>query len=143
MILAFVAAWILSAPVAFAQTQKTLTNSDILAMTKAGFEPGLVVKDIQASGTNFDVSPQALIDLKNAGVPQSVLEAMLAAQGNQPSPSAEAVHGPSLPMDGSVSDPSKPACKANSGCLLRDGTEVPLKFAADLNSKTAHEGDPV
>ena len=39
--------------------------------------------------------------------------------------------------------PTRPVCNANSGCLLRDGTEVTLKFAADISSKTAHEGDPV
>ena len=26
---------------------------------------------------------------------------------------------------------------------MRDSTEVPLKFATDVNSKSAHEGDPV
>jgi len=34
-------------------------------------------------------------------------------------------------------------CNPNSGCLLRDGTDVPLKFAAEISSKSAHEGDPV
>ena len=28
------------------------------------------------------------------------------------------------------------------GCMLRETTQVPLKFAADVNSKTAHVGDP-
>ena len=49
-------------------------------MTTQGFEPTLIVKDIQSSSTEFDTSPQALINLKNAGVDHSVLEAMLAAQ---------------------------------------------------------------
>jgi len=64
----------------FAQTQKPLTNAEIVAMTKQGFEATLIIKDIESSSTSFDISPQALIELKNAGVSQSVMEAMLAAQ---------------------------------------------------------------
>lgn len=32
---------------------------------------------------------------------------------------------------------------ANGRCTLRDGDDVPLKFAQDLSSKTAAEGDEV
>jgi hypothetical protein len=64
------------------QTQKPLTNADIVNMTKQGFDPSLIVKDIRSSSTDFDTSPQALIDLKNAGVDKSVMEAMLSAQAD-------------------------------------------------------------
>jgi len=120
---------------ALAQTQKPITNADIVNMTKQGFDATLIVKDIQSSLTDFDTSPQALIDLKNAGVVKSVMEAMLAAQAQKPSGSAEAMHTV-------VSDSSSPVCGAN-GCLLREGTPVSLKFASDLSSKTAHDGDTV
>jgi len=129
----------------FAQTQKPLTNAEIVAMTKQGFEATLIIKDIESSSTSFDVSPQALIELKNAGVSQSVMEAMLAAQAKKPSASAEAAHG-ALASEGTPADPSDPSkhgCNANSGCLLRDGEQVTLKFAAELSSKTAQVGDPV
>ncbi len=43
------------------QTQKALTNADIINMTKQGFDANLLVKDIESSATDFDVSPQALI----------------------------------------------------------------------------------
>ena len=146
--LAFFAILILSAPCVFAQTQKTLTNADIVTMTKEGFDSNLIVKDIQSSETEFDVSPQALIDLKNSGVTQSVMEAMLVAQASRASAGVEATQAipPQAappPVVNVAIDPSKPVCKVGLGCLLRDGTEVSLKFAADLNSKTAHEGDPV
>ena len=128
---------------AYAQTQRALSNADIVTMTKNGFAPALIVKAIQSGATDFDISAQALIDLKNQGVDQSVMEAMLSAQGNKPSAAIEAAHGAATPTDGGVVDPSKPACTANGGCLVRDSTPVALKFAADLSSKTAHEGDPV
>ena len=124
-------------PASFAQTQKPLTNADIINMTGQGFDAALIVKDIQSSSTDFDTSPQALITLKNAGVDKSVLEAMLAAGSAKPTGAVEAVRG------GAPSDSSQPTCSANNGCLLKEGVQVSLKFAADLNSKTAHEGDPV
>ena len=119
-----------------AQTQKPLTNADIVNMTKQGFDSTLIIKDIQSSRTDFDTSPQALIDLKAAGVPQSVMEAMVSAQGTKPSAVVEPVRG------AAAGDPNAPLCGAN-GCLLREGTQVPLEFASPLSSKTAHVGDPV
>lgn len=125
------------------QTRKPLTNDDILNMTKQGFDPSLIIKAIQSNDTHFDVSTQALVDLKSAGVSQSVMEAMLSAQSSQPTAATPAVHGAmNMSADGAPADPSKPICSTN-GCLLREGTEVSLKFKDDLNSKTAQDGDPV
>jgi hypothetical protein len=128
--------------VAVGQTQKALTNADILTMTKNGFAPNLIITAIKSSRTDFDVSAQALVDLKSAGVDQSVLEAMLSAQATKPSAAVEAAHGSAVPTESGPSDPSKPAC-TSTACLLRDSTTVPLKFLSTINSKTAHEGDPV
>jgi hypothetical protein len=134
-LLPLLAVGLLALPALAGQTQKPLTNADIVNMTKQGFEAALIVKDIQSSATNFDTSPQALIDLKNAGVDQSVIAAMLSAQAAKPSGSVGAVQ--------SVAPVNGPVCTATQGCLVKEGTEVPLKFAADLNSKTANVGDPV
>jgi len=141
--MALTAVWLLAAVATLAQTQKALTNADVVTMTKNGFAPALIVKAIESSATDFDVSAQALIDLKTAQVDQSVMEAMLAAHGAKPSAAAEPAHGAMTPGEGGATDPSKPACTPSGGCLLRDSTQVALKFAADLTSKTAHEGDPV
>jgi hypothetical protein len=127
---------------ASAQTRKALTNDDVVNMTKQGFDSSLIVKTIQTSQPNFDVSPQALIDLKNAGVSQSVMEAMLSAESAQPAAAGGESHGVTAMEANAGADPTRPQCAAN-GCLLRDATEVPLKFAADLNSKTASDGDSV
>jgi hypothetical protein len=130
-------------PAALAQTQKALTNADIVNLTKQGLDAGLIVKEVQSSGTDFDTTPQSLIDLKNAGVDNSVIDAMLSAQAQKPSVSVEAVRGGTNAAGGPVSDPGRPACTTNDGCLLREGSEVPLKFANSISSKTANEGDPV
>jgi hypothetical protein len=71
------------------------------------------------------------------------MEAMLSAQAKKPSGTVEAVRRTTATADGAASDPTKPTCSTNAGCLLREGTSVSLKFVSDLSSKTANEGDPV
>jgi len=131
-------------PGAFAQTRKPLTNADIVNMTKQRFDPPLIIKAIETSQVDFDVSASALVDLKNAGVPESVMSAMLSAQAAQPSAAVDAAHG-AMPAaaDEATPESSKHGCNAQNGCLLRESTQVSLKFANDLTSKTANIGDPV
>ncbi len=126
--------------VSTSQTEKALTNSDILRMSKGGFDSSLIVKAIESSATDFDVSPDALLALKTEGVPQSVLETMLSAHANKPTAAVEAAHGAAAPAAKNAADAG---CDTKNGCLLRDGTDVPLALAADISSKTAKEGDSV
>lgn len=121
------------------QTRKPLTNNDIVNMTKEGFDADVIAKAIQLSSTDFDVSAQALVDLKNAGVNSSVLSAMLAAQAAKPLAIAEAAHG-AISASGGL---PKSGCNSRVGCLLRESTEIGLMFAADLSSKTSNFGDSV
>lgn len=130
--------------VVFAQTRKPLTNEDIISMTKQGFDASLIEKAIQTGESNFDLSAQALVDLKNAGVSQDVMAAMLSAHGNEASgPVVVAVPAAVVIPNAATMDVSKRVCTPASGCLLREGDQVPLKFANDLNSKTAADGDTV
>jgi hypothetical protein len=64
-----------------AQSQKKppLTNQDIVRMVKDKFADSTIVKAIEANHTAFDVSAAALIALKDSGVSQTVIEAMLSA----------------------------------------------------------------
>jgi hypothetical protein len=140
----FLALGILFVPSLLAQTRKPLTNADIVNMTKQGFEPALIVKAVETSETEFDASAEGLVALKDAGVNQSVMEAMLSAQASKPSGSQDAVQGRmSGAVDDSKTGSSNGTCSASNGCLVREGTEVSLAFANDLNSKTAADGDPV
>jgi hypothetical protein len=138
----FVTVFLVSA--AAAQTRKPLTNADVVTMTKQGFDPSLIVKAIQTGRTDFDVSAQALVELKDAGVDQSVMEAMLSAQAEKPSGATDAVQGTAAQADETTTmDTAKRACSSSRGCLVREGDQVPLKFANSLTSKTANQGDPV
>jgi hypothetical protein len=140
-VLLFCALSICAVTLSFAETQKPLSNADVISMTKQSIDPALIVKDIQSSPTDFDTSPQALIDLKNAGVAKDVMDAMLTAQAAKPSAAVDAVRAVP-PAPGITNDPNAPSCTASS-CLLREGTQVTLKFETELSSKTAHIGDTV
>lgn len=84
---------------AHAQSKKALTNQDVVQMVKAGFDNQTIIKAIQANPTSFDVSPAALLALKNAGVNQTIIQAMLSrttAEENETSAaSRSAANGPS------------------------------------------------
>jgi hypothetical protein len=63
-----------------AQQPKTpLTNDNIVSMTKAGIDEATIVKMIEEGGTELDASPDALIALKNAGVTNRVIDAVVSA----------------------------------------------------------------
>ena len=68
-----------------AQSQKKppLTNQDVVRMVKDKFADSTIVKAIEANHTAFDVSATALIGLKNSGVSQTVIEAMLSAESSK------------------------------------------------------------
>lgn len=65
------------------ETQKHLTNTNIIQMVKGGFAESVILNAIQTNETQFDVSINALFELKNAGVSQKVIEAMQSAVGNK------------------------------------------------------------
>jgi hypothetical protein len=60
---------------AFAQTE-TLTNNEIILMTKAGLSKDLIVRKISDSSGNYETTTQALIELKKFGVADEVIALM-------------------------------------------------------------------
>jgi hypothetical protein len=123
---------------AWGQEHKPLTNKDVVGMVKEGLNSSVIVKAIQANESDFDVSPPALTQLKADGVGQDVMEAMLDAQSHKKGVALATASGGAAPN--AAPGPSD----ANAGKhLLKEGMDVPLKFASDLSSKTANEGDPV
>ena len=68
------------AGVAAQQKNPALTNDDILTMVKGGLQETTVLNAIAANETDFDVSAKALLDLKQAGISDKIIDAMLAAE---------------------------------------------------------------
>lgn len=61
-----------------AAADKPLTNEDIVALVKAGFDDDTIITKINASGrSKIDTSAQALIALKSAGVSKRIIDATL------------------------------------------------------------------
>lgn len=72
---------LLLAASAAAQT-KSLNNEDVIKMVKSNFSEEMIVKVIEANGGAFDTSVAALLKLKQAGVGEKALSAMMAV-GNR------------------------------------------------------------
>ncbi len=65
-----------------------LTNQDIVRMAKAKFDDATIVKTIEAHTAAFDLSVEALLKLKDAGVSQAVIQAMLSTGAEKKAVSA-------------------------------------------------------
>jgi len=55
----------------------TLTNADIISLTKQKLSKGIIIQKINASKCSFDTSTKALVALKNAGVAEDVISVMM------------------------------------------------------------------
>jgi hypothetical protein len=58
-----------------------ITNNDVLDLVEEGVSSKLVVAMIKNAETNFDTSKETILALRDKGVPDDVLEAMLNAEG--------------------------------------------------------------
>ncbi len=74
--------WILAGLMAVAApaAAETLDNSAVVQLTQVGLGEEAIVAKIHASATQFDVSTDALIALKQAGVSSGVIAAMIEAR---------------------------------------------------------------
>lgn len=83
------------------QNEAPLTNKDVLQMISIGLSEGVIVDKIHAAqATNFDTSIDALKSLKDAKVPDAVIQAMIQA--------SSAAHAPGQPAAPNPDDPTSP-----------------------------------
>lgn len=68
----------------------TLTNQDIERMKRVNFDDTTIIKTIQSFDSSFDLSVDALVKLKELGVSQTVIQAMLAAKSGKKSSNSQA-----------------------------------------------------
>jgi hypothetical protein len=86
--------------------ENLLTNADIIRMVKGGFTENIILNAIQTNKTQFNVSVNALFELKNAGVSQKVVEAMQATIENKQTALTVSKTG-ATPVSESPTAPSK------------------------------------
>lgn len=66
---------LLAVPAAFAQS--TMNNEAVIKMVKAGLSNSIIVSTVQSSPGQYNTSPDGLIALKNAGVDDTVIAALI------------------------------------------------------------------
>ena len=62
--------------------EASLTNGDIVGMIKTGLGAEIVIAKIKTSVCSFETSPAALKELKDTGLPDGVILAMVQAPKN-------------------------------------------------------------
>ncbi len=87
----------------FPQEKEVITNTVIVKMVKANLGETVIINKIRTSKTEFDLSTESLIKLKNAGVSDNTINAMIEAQSPQLPPHTEQqVLGSPVPPSGDV-----------------------------------------
>jgi hypothetical protein len=126
------------AGLAVAPPEGALTNDNILQMEQAKVAPGVIVSQIRASKTNFNLSAAEVIRLTKAGVPAAVIEAMRNPQP-APEPSPQKTIAATEPI---VAPPAVAAPPIDIPVVLGDALPIRLILAEDIPGD-ATEGDPV
>lgn len=97
----------------FAQNE-TMTNTEVISLVKAGLSPTIIINKIRTSKTDFDLSTDGLIALKQAGVSDDVVGAMLEAKtGRNISPATNTTADVSA-----AKDPNDPMAPHDYGIYL-------------------------
>ena len=62
----------------------TLTNDSVIKLVEAGFSEGTIIKRIEDSPAEFDLSAAKLEELRRRRVTEAIILAMTAAMGDDP-----------------------------------------------------------
>lgn len=109
---------------------EVLTNDKVIAMTKAGLGPGIIVGKIRASTTKFNTSTDELMRLKREGVADTVIEAMLSpSRGLSTITAAPAAGNPNV-----NATPTSYPLPPDKGAYLWDGKEMHLLYQSTVPS---------
>ena len=106
-------------------SQEVLTNEDILKLVKTGMGDDVILGAVSSKPGKFSVSTDDMIALKQAGVSDKIIAAMV-ARGVSPVPNATGI---------------TPTVVSSEPILLHDGTSVRLRLTRNLSSADAKTGD--
>jgi hypothetical protein len=120
---------------------ETITNQDIIAMTKAGLDKMVIIGKIRSSKSKFDLSTNGLIELKKENVDDAVVHSMLEASTGAVV-STPATNGPSANMP-AAGDPNDPAAPHGFGIYLyeeRDGQRTMTRMDPNVSAQNRTGG---
>ena len=87
--------------------EEVMTNDEVISLTKAGLSQTIIIGKIRTAKSNFDLSTDSLIKLKQSGVSDDIVAAMLESKSGK---STAAAAGTST-----SGDPNDPLAKHNFG----------------------------
>jgi hypothetical protein len=101
-----------------------LSNKNIISMHAIRLSPDVIIAKIKSSATSFDTSAGGLQNLKRAGIPDSVIVAMVEASAARTAASV----------------PEAPKPPEILRIKVPDGTPVEVELAASISSDAVREG---
>jgi hypothetical protein len=122
--------------------QETMTNEEVISLTKAGLASSIIVGKIRTSKTNFDMSTDALIKLKQSGVSDDIVAAMLEAKNGVAAAGAPTNSSGAAPVSAS-GDPNDPMSKHNYGIYLyeeKDGVRRMTQVKPSISAQNRTGG---
>lgn len=123
------------------QAQEQMNNEEVISLVKAGLNPSLIIGKIRTSKSDFDMSTNALIKLKQAGVSDEVVAAMLEAKSGKSVSASTSPNTTGAASPGPLGDPNDPMAKHNYGIYLyeeKDGVRkmTPIKANVSAQNRT-------
>lgn len=110
--------------------QEKMTNDEVISLAKAGLSSSIIIGKIKTSATNFDLSTDSLIKLKQAGVSDDIVGAMLEAKSGKSISTAPAGSVNGSAAVGALGDPNDPMAKHNYGIYLYEEKDGVRKMTA-------------
>ena len=123
-----------------AVAQEVMNNDEVITLAKAGLNPSLIIGKIKTSKTNFDLSTDSLIKLKQSGVTDEVVAAMLEAKSGKPVSTTPATANGSSRATG---DPNDPMAQHNYGIYLyevREGSPKMTQLMPNVSAQNRTGG---
>lgn len=141
LIICLLAAAMLCGSAATVSAQETMTNDEVISLSRAGLNPTLIVGKIRTSKTNFDLSTDSLISLKKAGVTDEIVGAMLEAKSGKSISASTPPNSTGAATVGALGDPNDPMSKHNYGIYFyeeKDGVRkmTPVKGNVSAQNRT-------
>jgi len=122
-----------------ASAQETMNNDEVISLAKAGLNPNIIIGKIRTSKTEFDLSTNSLIKLKQAGVSDEIVGAMLEAKSGKSIASAPD-NGSQVRGSGDPNDPMSPHTFGIYLYQMKDGQPKMTQLAANVSAQNRTGG---
>jgi FKBP-type peptidyl-prolyl cis-trans isomerase FkpA len=126
-----------------AEDSQVHTNCDVVKMVKAKLGEGIITSTIKSSPCSFDLSVRGMVELKNAGVSDSVIQTMRDAQSaaNAPNPADDQASAAPATNDQSSDGAAKTVggleysdVKIGTGAVAQAGHRVKVNYTGWLSN---------